>query len=126
MRQNISSGSPYEDVFGYCRAVRVANTVHVAGTCAQPPHISGCDAYEQAVSALNVIQGALADAGASAADVVRTVTYVTDIEDMELVARAHRAVFASVKPASTLVQVSALIDPEMKVEIEAYAVIDQE
>ena len=126
MRQNISSGSPYEDVFGYCRAVRVDNTIHVAGTCARPPHIEGCDAYEQATSALQIIEEALAEAGASRHDVVRTVTYVTDINDMELVARAHQAVFGDVKPASTLVEVSALIDPAMNVEIEAYAIISDQ
>lgn len=124
MRQNISSASPYEDVFGYCRAVRVGNTVHVAGTCAQAPNIEGCDAFVQATSALAIISDALQQAGASVTDVVRTVTYVTDIGDMELVAKAHSAVFADIKPAATLVEVSALIDPEMKVEIEAYAVID--
>ncbi len=124
MRQNISSGSPYEDVFGYCRAVRVGNTVHVAGTTAQPPHVSGCDAYEQTTSILEIIGNALAEAGAGFGDVVRTVTYVTDISDMELVAKAHAAVFADIKPAATLVEVTALIDPELKVEIEAYAVID--
>lgn len=125
MRQNISSGSPYEDVFGYCRAVRVGNTVHVAGTTAQPPHLTGCDAYEQATSILEIMGNALTQAGAGFGDVVRTVTYVTDISDMELVAKAHSAVFADIKPAATLVEVTALIDPEMKVEIEAYAVIDE-
>ncbi|MGB5758658.1 MAG: RidA family protein [Acidimicrobiales bacterium] len=126
MRRNISSGSPYEDVFGYCRAVRVGNTVHVAGTVAQPPNVSGCDAYQQTAAALEIIADALDRAGSGPADVVRTVTYVTDIADMELVARAHHAMFASIKPASTLVEVSALIDPELKVEIEAYAIIDDE
>lgn len=125
MRRNISSGSPYEDVFGYCRAVRVGNTIHVAGTCAAPPHIEGCDAYEQAVSALEIIDGALTEAGASRTDVVRTVTYLTDIADMPLVARAHHAMFGDVKPVATLVEVSALIDPAMNVEIEAYAVVDE-
>ena len=124
MRQNIRSGSPYEDIYGYCRAVRVGNTVHVAGTCAQPPHIEGCDAYEQAANAISIIEAALVEAGASAADVVRTVTYVTDIADMDLVARAHNETFGGVRPAATLVEVSRLIDPAMKVEIEAYAVID--
>ena len=126
MRQNISSGSPYEDVFGYCRAVRVGDTVHVSGTVAQPPNVSGCDAYQQAVAALEIITDALDQAGAGPADVVRTVTYLTDISDMELVARAHHAVFGDIKPAATLVEVSALIDPEFKVEIEAYAVIDRD
>lgn len=126
MRQNVQSNSPYEEIFGYCRAVRVGATIHVAGTCAQPPHIEGCDAYEQARSAIDIIEGALADVGASAADVVRTVTYVTNIADMDLVARAHAETFGAVRPAATLVEVSALIDPAMRVEIEAYAVIDEQ
>lgn len=125
MRQNIRSGSPYEDIYGYCRAVRVGSTVHVAGTCAQAPHIEGCDAYEQAANAISIIEAALAEVGASAADVVRTVTYVTDIADMDLVARAHQETFGDVRPAATLVEVSRLIDPAMKVEIEAYAVVDE-
>lgn len=124
MRQKIRSGNPYEDVYGYCRAVRVGDTVHVAGTVAQLPNLADADAYEQAVSALGIIERALREAGASAADVVRTVTYVTDIGDVDLVARAHHAMFADVRPASTLVEVSALIDPALKVEIEAYAIID--
>lgn len=123
-RQNISSGSPYEDVFGYCRAVRVGNTVHVAGTCAAMDHLDGTDAEAQANSALDIITAALAEAGTGPESVVRTVTYVTDISDMELVAKAHFAVFGSVRPASTLVEVSALIDPRMKVEIEVFAIID--
>lgn len=126
MRTNIQSGSPYEEVFGYCRAVRVGNTIHVAGTCAQPPHIEGCDAYEQATSAISIISAALEEAGASTADVVRTITYLTDIGDMELVARAHSETFGDVRPAATLVEVSSLIDPAMKVEIEAYAIVDDE
>ncbi|MDH3679179.1 MAG: RidA family protein [Acidimicrobiia bacterium] len=126
MRTNIQSGNPYEKVFGYCRAVRVGDTVHVAGTCAQPPHIEGCDAYQQAANALEIIEGALAEAGASRHDVVRTVTYVTDIADVELVARAHHEVFGTVRPAATLVEVSRLIDPAMKVEIEAYAIVDSQ
>jgi enamine deaminase RidA (YjgF/YER057c/UK114 family) len=125
VRQNIRSGSPYEDIYGYCRAVRVGSTVHVAGTCAQAPHIEGCDAYEQAANAISIIEAALAEVGASAADVVRTVTYVTDIADMDLVARAHQETFGDVRPAATLVEVSRLIDPAMKVEIEAYAVVDE-
>ena len=125
MRQNISSGSPYEDVFGYSRAVRVGNTIHVAGTTAQPPNVTGCDAFQQAAAVLEIISDALEQAGGSVADVVRTITYLTDISDMELVARAHHAVFGEIKPASTLVEVNALIDPELKVEIEAYAIIDE-
>ncbi len=126
MRTNIQSGSPYEEVFGYCRAVRVGNTIHVAGTCAQPPHIEGCDAYEQATSAIAIVSAALEEAGASTSDVVRTITYLTDIGDMNLVARAHSETFGDVRPAATLVEVSSLIDPAMKVEIEVYAIIDED
>jgi len=121
-RQHVSSGSPYEEVFGYCRAVRVGDTVHVAGTCAAIEHLDGTSTHEQAVSALDIIQAALAEVGSGPADVVRTVTYVTDIDDMAQVAEAHRAVFGDVRPASTLVEVSRLIDPRMTVEIEVYAV----
>jgi len=117
-RQNISSGFPYEAVFGYSRAVRVGNQVHVAGTVAD-----GADAYEQAKAALAIISRALAEAGASVADVVRTVVYVTDIALAEQVARAHGEIFATIRPASTMVAVSALIRPELLVEIEAYAIV---
>lgn len=120
-RKNVSSGSPYEEVFGYCRVVRVGDTIHVAGTCAAMDCLDGTDAHEQANSALGIISDALADVGATAEDVVRTVTYVTNIDDMELVARAHRAVFGEIRPVATLVEVSRLADPRMVVEIEAYA-----
>ncbi len=123
-RQNVSSGSPYEDVFGYCRAVKVGNIVHVAGTCAAQDCLDGTSMYEQSVSALGIIQDALAEVGASASDVVRTITYVTDIDEMPQVAKAHHEVFGDIKPASTLVEVSRLIDPRMTVEIEAYAVLE--
>ncbi|MEM7092508.1 MAG: RidA family protein [Actinomycetota bacterium] len=124
-RQNVSSGSPYEDVFGYCRAVRVGDQVHVAGTCAAQDQLDGTSTYEQSVSALAIIQDALAQCGAGPGDVVRTVTYVTDIDEMPEVAKAHHAVFGDVKPASTLVEVSKLIDPRMTVEIEAYAIVSE-
>lgn len=125
-RKNISSGSPYEDVFGYCRAVRVGDTVHVAGTCAAQDCLDNTSTYEQAVSALGIIERALVEAGAGPEAVVRTVTYVTNVDDMEEVARAHHEVFADVKPVATLVEVSRLLDPRMTVEIEAYAIIDSE
>jgi enamine deaminase RidA (YjgF/YER057c/UK114 family) len=118
----ISSGGSYEDVYGYSRAVRVGTQVHVAGTCARGEDLDG-DTYVQAAAALRIIAAALEDAGASTTDVVRTVAYVTDIADADLVARAHREVFADIRPAATMVQVSALIDPRMRVEIEAYAVV---
>lgn len=121
-RDNVASGSPFEDVYGYSRAVRVGNQIHVSGTTAQPPYLDNGDAYEQACSALTIIDTALQQAGTSLAAVVRTVTYVTDINDADLVARAHQEVFGQIRPAATLVAVSALLSPEMKVEIEVYAV----
>ncbi len=121
-RQVVGSGGDYEDVYGYSRVVRVGPQVHVAGTCARGDDLDG-DASVQAAAALRIIVEALRDVGARTADVVRTVTYVTDIADADLVARAHREVFADVRPVATLVQVAALLDPRMRVEIEAYAVV---
>lgn len=109
-------------MYGYSRAVRVGDQVHVAGTTATDPDVDGADTYQQARAALAIIERALHEAGSSLAAVVRTVTYVTDIDDLELVARAHREVFGEVRPAATLVEVSRLVDPRLKVEIEAYAV----
>ncbi|HEY8471057.1 MAG TPA: RidA family protein [Natronosporangium sp.] len=121
-RRTVFSGSPYEDQYGYCRAVRVGEHIHVAGTTARDPDVDGADAYRQARSALAIIERALREAGSSLAAVVRTVTYLTDIDDFELVARAHREVFGQIRPAATLVEVSRLVDPRLKVEIEAYAI----
>ncbi|MCE7008896.1 RidA family protein [Kibdelosporangium philippinense] len=121
-RQNVSSGGAFEPVYGYCRAVRVGNQIHVSGTCARDPHLDGTDAYQQTKNILEIIEAALDEAGSSRAAVVRTVAYVTDINDKMLVAKAHQEVFGDVLPAGTLVQVSALVDPRMKVEIEAYAI----
>lgn len=123
-RRNVSSGSPFEEIFGYCRAVRVGNAVHVAGTCAAQDQLEGTDTYTQAVSALAIIQDALAEAGTGPESVVRTVTFVTDIAEMEQVAKAHAEVFGAIKPAATLVEVNKLIDPRMTVEIEAYAIVE--
>lgn len=119
-RVNISSGGAYEAVFGYSRAVRVGDDVHVSGTCAPPAHEKS-DAYTQARAALEIIEKALNDAGASAADVVRTVVYLRDINDAGAVAKAHLESFDAVRPASTLVQVTSMLRPWQKVEIEAYA-----
>jgi enamine deaminase RidA (YjgF/YER057c/UK114 family) len=121
-RQVISSGGPLEPVYGYSRAVRVGTQVHVAGTAARGEALAD-DAYAQAKNVLDTIRTALEQADARIEDVVRTVIYVTDIGDADLVGRAHNEVFGAVRPASTMVQVSALVRPEMKVEIEAYAVI---
>lgn len=119
-RVNISSGGAYESVFGYSRAVRCGDDIHISGTCAPPAHETS-DAYTQARAALEIVEKALLDAGASAADVVRTVVYLRDINDAEAVAKAHLVTFDAVRPASTLVQVTSMLRPWQKVEIEAYA-----
>lgn len=122
-RQNISSGGPFEVRYGYSRAVRVGDQIHVSGTCAQSPNVDGVDAYRQAVDALQTIGAALVEAGSGFDDVVRTRMYVIDIDDTDAVLRAHGEVFGDVRPAATLVQVVALVDPALKVEIEADAVM---
>ncbi|QSB13409.1 RidA family protein [Natronosporangium hydrolyticum] len=120
MRQQVSSGGPYEDMYGYSRVVRVGDQIHVSGTTARPPDLDG-DAYRQARAALAIIENALQDVGSTLAAVVRTVTYVTEIDDAELVARAHREIFGDIRPAATLVEVTGLLGGA-RVEIEAYAV----
>jgi enamine deaminase RidA (YjgF/YER057c/UK114 family) len=121
-RLNISSGYPFEDTYGYARAVRVGDHVFVSGTTAREPHLSG-DAYRQASGIIDVIADALQRAGAGLHHVVRTVVYVVDMADLEAVARAHREAFGTVQPASTLVQVAALTPATARVEIEVTAVV---
>ena len=125
MTQHVGAGSAWAGVVGYSRAVRVGDTVHVAGTTAirEGRVVAAGDAYEQARVALEIVVEALATCGASPTDVVRTRMFVTDIRDWEAVGRAHGEVFADVRPASTMVQVTALIDPDLLVEIEAEAVV---
>lgn len=125
-RRNISSGTKWEPVVGYSRAVRVGPYVHVAGTTAVDASgalVGPGDAYAQTAFILRKIEDALGQAGASMSQVVRTRLFVTDISRFEEFGRAHGEVFGGIRPASTMVEVKALVDPHMLIEIEADAYI---
>ena len=126
-RRRVASGSPYEPVIGFSRAVVAGNHIAVSGTApvmpdgGEPPS----DAYGQAKRCLEIIGAALAEAGASFADVVRTRMYLVDAGDWEEVGRAHGEVFSEVRPASTVLVVKGLLDPRWRVEMEADAIVDE-
>ncbi len=125
-RQNISSNTPWETRYGYSRAVRVGNIIEVAGTVAadENGHVVGVgNAYEQTKFIFAKIEKALVEAGASLKNVVRTRMFLTDVAFIDEVGRAHGEVFRDIRPASTALQISALINPEMLVEIEVTAIL---
>jgi enamine deaminase RidA (YjgF/YER057c/UK114 family) len=121
MRTNITGGSPFEPIIGFSRAVRIGNTIHVSGT--GPVGADNEDVTGQSRRVFAIIQKALADAGASFHDVVRTRMYLTHVEDWEAVGRIHGEIFGAIRPAATMVVVAALLNPSWRIEIEVDAVI---
>lgn len=128
MRKNFSSGAFWEDIIGYSRAVKVGNIIEVAGTTAiENGEVVGLgDAYQQTKIVLQKIKKVIEEADGKLSDVVRTRIYVVDIGQWEKIGKAHGEFFSEIKPASTMVEVSALIHPDILVEIEATAIIDKD
>lgn len=128
-RLNISSGAKWEDIVGYSRAVRIGNIIEVAGTTSVDENgnvVGANDPYQQTKYSLQKIEMALRQAGATMRDVIRTRVYVTDISRWEEIGRAHGEFFREIKPASSMIEVSKLISPELLVEVEVTAVIEPE
>ena len=121
MRQNISGGSPYEPIIGFSRAVRVGNAIHLAGT--GPVGADNLDAEAQTRRIFAIAEKALAEAGASFKDVVRTRMYLTHAEDWEAVGRVHGEFFSTIRPAATMVVVAQLVNPDWRIEIEMDAIV---
>ncbi|MBP1988492.1 RidA family protein [Paenibacillus eucommiae] len=126
-RKKAMSGAPWETIFGYCRALRIGNVVEVSGTTAMKDgEIVGIgDAYQQTKRILQIIEEALEEVGASMQDVTRTRIFVTDIKLWEQIAKAHREAFSDIMPVASMVEVSALMDPRLLVEIEAQAYLEK-
>lgn len=124
-RAHISSGTPWEAIVGYSCAIRAGNHIYISGTTATDAdgQVVGADAYQQTLQTLRNVERALASLGAGLDDVVRTRMFVTNIDQWEDIGRAHGEVFAEIRPATTMVEVSKLIAPEMLVEIEAEAIV---
>ncbi|HLZ32727.1 MAG TPA: RidA family protein [Nitrospira sp.] len=124
-RQNVSTGGPWEGKIGYSRAVRVGSSVQVSGSTAMTPSglVGKGDPYAQTIQTFKTIEAALAQVGASLNDVVRTRIYMANIDQWQEVGRAHGEIFGNIRPATTMVEVKRLIDPDMLVEIEADAII---
>jgi len=125
-RRNVSTGTKWEPKLGYSRAVRVGDQVHVSGTTATDEGgdvVAPGDAYEQAAHVLGIIEDSLAEADADPTDVVRTRIFLTDIDDWQAVGRAHAELFGDVRPATSIIGVDDLLDPDLCVEIEADAVV---